>query len=61
MTFSGPDSQPSSFSTTVLGNHVDHAADDNSAQVSVLAVLQVNMRNSHGFSRLVCNELEDLC
>ena len=61
MTFSGPDSQPSGCSVVVLGNHFDHAADDNSTQVSVLAVLQVHMRKSHGFLRLVCSELEDLC
>ena len=57
MTFSSPDSQPSGCSAiAVLGNHVNHAVVDNSAQVSVLVVLEVHMRNFHYFSRLVCSE-----
>ena len=62
MTFFAPDFQPSSCSAVVvLGKHVDPAAADNSTQVSIFVVLQVHIRNSHGFSRLVCSELEDLC
>ena len=61
-TFFGPDSQFSGyFVVVVLGNHVDHTAADNSAQVFVLVVLQVHMRNFHGSLKLVCSGLEDLC
>ena len=38
-TFSGLDSQPFGCSAVVLGNHFDHATNDNSAQVFVLVVL----------------------
>ena len=60
-TFLGPDSQFSGcFVVVVLGNHVDHTV-DNYAHASVLAVLQVHMRNFHGSLKLVCSGLEDLC